>query len=211
MGNGNRLARSPDGKLLVTAGGESKARLWDATTGLPVAAFDGLLARPQFGPRAGLLAGIGEGNSPRLWNLKTNKEVLLPAGPILGFAPDLSHAAYVNSDGTEAQFYDLSERKNKGKVTGKGLRCVGFSADGQLAALGGEQLVIVSEPGTGNVRARLSVPASSPIVAAALAADGKTLAYMTRSLEARGGQMVGRGARQRITAGPRHRCLGTLA
>ena len=109
-----RVAFSPDGKLLATADGDGTVRLWNPATGQPIGAPLQPPALPTchrvaFSPDGKLLASAGGDGTVRLWDPVTGQ----PAGSALlgtqrragvpgevAFSPDGKLLATADGDGT---------------------------------------------------------------------------------------------------------------
>lgn len=75
FGHGSRvncINFSPDGNLLVTGGGDNKARVWEAATGDNLARLtehEDLVIRTAFNPHGSLIASVSWDGTIRLWGL----------------------------------------------------------------------------------------------------------------------------------------------
>jgi WD40 repeat protein/serine/threonine protein kinase len=103
-----RLALSPDGKKLATAGWDLVGRIWDLRSGAPLT--PPLLHRWRlyaiaFSPNGTLVATASEDHTARLWDAVTGRPIsppLLHEGEVLDvhFSPDSSALLTASSDGT---------------------------------------------------------------------------------------------------------------
>jgi WD40 repeat protein len=166
------LAVSPDGKLIVTAGGDNSVRLWDAASGKQVRQIDGPAADnnqlaaigfvmsgapPAFSRDGRLLAiGWGDGNID-VWDMQTGKRAQQLKGhqlppTSLAFAPNGKALASAGMDG-RVLWWDAT--------TGKMVRVI----HGKPVGEEGPEIPNVVE--VGGATALLSI---------AMAPDGRTLA-----------------------------------
>ena len=85
----------PDGRHLVTAGGDNTARVWDVNTGLagPVLPHSQLVTRASFSPDGGRIVTASYDATARIWDATTGVELTPPMEHSKGvlqaaFAPD---------------------------------------------------------------------------------------------------------------------------
>src|SRR5262249_10770150 len=74
----NRVAYSPDGKLLASCGGDNVGRIWEADTGKERHCCVGHTEFPTSlacAPDGKILAAGGTDNTIRIWDARTGKEV----------------------------------------------------------------------------------------------------------------------------------------
>jgi WD40 repeat protein len=130
----NRVAFSPDSKLLATANADKIIRLWDAATGKEERKFTAANEEP------GLLAFSGDGKTLvsagkkdsvlRLWDVATGKELQKVSGPrggallALALSPDGKKVSTASRDG-RMRFWDLGKpaeaMESPGPLTAKDL------------------------------------------------------------------------------------------
>ncbi len=155
------LAFLPDGRRLAAGASDGRVILWDVDSGREQMQLDRGLRLPINGMAIShdgrLLAaagGIGAG-AVSLWDLETAKPLQpasLPAGgePV-AFAPDQAIlAARATSPAGSIGLVDLDGDRAISNIPSGGARCVAFSPDGRMVAVGGDdEIVTVLEAGTG--------------------------------------------------------------
>jgi WD40 repeat protein len=138
---------SPDGKALVTGGGQNSLRIWEVSTGRgrPLTGHAILVSAAAFSPdgrtlatAAGNVFDSGFRGQVSLWDPNSGERLLQKAsieGGVwsLAFAPDgLSFAT--GGGGQTVNFWDSSLNRSRSLEQGTGVRCVAFSPDGRLLA-----------------------------------------------------------------------------
>jgi WD40 repeat protein/serine/threonine protein kinase len=147
----NAAAFSPNGKLVVTADMDNKARLWDCDTGrligepisVPEKATAGIAAA-AFSPDGGTILTAGSvSGKVRFWDVKTRQEI----GPILQHGDGVQSVVYspngklvlTGSFDRTAQLWDANTHAARGKplAPGKGyILAVAFHPDGKTFVTG---------------------------------------------------------------------------
>jgi WD40 repeat protein len=165
------VAFSPDGSLLVTAGRDKTARLWQVPSGKPVQTLAGhtwIVNHAAFSPDGSLLVTASSDNTARLWQVPSGKPVKTLAGHQsmvnhAAFSPDGSLLVTASSDKT-ARLWQVPSGKPVKTLAGhtNTVRHAAFSPDGSL-------LVTASYDNT--ARLLWQVPSGKPV---------KTLAGHTR-------------------------------
>ena len=178
---------SPDGKLLVTGGGEinkpGKVKVWDTQTGQELLALEGH-ALPVvgvcFSPDGKQIASSSM--EVKVWDAVTGEEVLTLKGHSMGvygvcFSPDGKQIASASYDGT-VKVWDARTGKEllAFEVLGDSVRNVCFSPDGKRLASGtGKGLVKLWDAQTG--KELLSIKGHFGVVTSvSFSPDGQRLA-----------------------------------
>jgi WD40 repeat protein len=198
-----RLAFSPDGKLLAAAG-QRGIRLWDVAAGKVVQQLpERMVYELAFAPDSKLLAA-GGGSSIRLWEPATGKQLLIRdghKGEVESITPSPNGKILASTSYSEGTFclWDSVTGKLLHQPTGVEIagRDAGFSADGKLVATGGHDgFVHLWVAATGKEARRFPLQASGPeepapfVDAVRLSPDGKRLAAVVRLDERRPSQII---------------------
>jgi WD40 repeat protein len=183
-GNGERarcVALSPDNRWIVS-GGTDGVRVWDAATGKLLR----FIPRPRLVVGVWVLAGgtrlglVDSNEGFFLYEPMTGKYVATLPGRPLGVSPDGSLlATRSGAGGTEVAVWQAANAKEYARFKGHAqpVGGMGFSADGKLAASGGQDLTVqVWETATGKVTQTLKGATRADIDRVRMSADGKIVA-----------------------------------
>jgi WD40 repeat protein len=188
-GGVTKMAFSPDGTLLASAGGDQKVWLWDTAKRAPVKTLSGHsnnVLSVAFSPDGTLLASAGADRTILLWDIATGaprgKPLSGHTGSVLGvaFSPDGKLLASAGSDQTVRLWYTATGAParvpalfgHQNAVFG-----VAFSPDGKLLASAGvDATVRLWDTATGAPRGEPLKGHAGVVYAVAFSPDGKLLA-----------------------------------
>jgi WD40 repeat protein/transcriptional regulator with XRE-family HTH domain len=140
---------SHDGRVLVTAGADGTARLWDVASHQPLTALEGHADRlfdAEFSPDDRILATAGKDGTARLWDTASHQQIatLATGGPghaLYGatFSHDGRVLVTAGDDGT-ARLWDVASRQQITTLTGHTGPVHGaeFSPDDRVLATAGD-------------------------------------------------------------------------
>jgi len=131
---------SPDGKLIVSAGGDNTPRIWDAKTGELFGTLAGHVRRVlcvAFSPDGKRIVSGSDDNTLKVWDVRTRKVLRTLTGHTGGVV-----SAAFSSDGKQivtgsgdnkVKVWDANTGKLFGTLAGhvRAVRCVAFSPDGK--------------------------------------------------------------------------------
>jgi WD40 repeat protein len=170
-------AFSPDGKLVVTAGGGGQARVFGADTGRRVRTLPhgGHLTAASFSPDGSIIVTAGDDGFARLWNAETGTllHALKHAGPVTSatFSPQGSLLATTSADGS-ARIWDVSTGRLLHRLEHQHpVKSASFSGDGRLL------VTVLKDPGSR--AARVFDVRSGRLVRRLVQKDGVTCAQFS--------------------------------
>jgi WD40 repeat protein len=185
---------SPDGRRLVTAGGDAAAQVWDAQTGqqvgtLPVHADDRVTSAAFAGDGRSMATGEGDG-TVRVWDADTFAlRVELPSdqGVVhhVAFATDRPTLLVTGGDDGTARVWATDTRAEVARLAGHGstaVRGVTFSSDGHLLlTVGDNGMAVTWQTSDWRHVADLVDPAHDALVAGAFSVDNRRVATAGQS------------------------------
>jgi WD40 repeat protein len=179
-------AYSPDGRLIVTASADGVARIWNASSGTPVATLRGggtSLSSAAFSPDGRLVVTGDIAGGARVWDWRAGRQTAVLRHPAhvtsAAFGPDGSTVLTASADGI-ARLWDV----DSGRVVVElrpprrtPLFGAAFSPDGGLVVTAGADGVArVWNVASRSTLAELRSGTGAPLLSAAFSPDGRLVA-----------------------------------
>jgi WD40 repeat protein len=182
------MAVSADGKRIVTASNDNTARLWDGSTGAPLAILSGHTGHvnnARFSPDGTRVVTASEDNTARIWNAETGAQVVTLTGHSDGvtsaeFSPDGTRVVTASQDDT-ARLWDAETGAALTTLSGHTdtVRSAMFSADGsRVVTASADNTARLWDTTTGKVLATLRH--IGPVRGAMFSPDGARIVTWSR-------------------------------
>ncbi|TWT81443.1 Serine/threonine-protein kinase PknB [Planctomycetes bacterium CA13] len=180
-----KVAFSPNGKHVASAGRDSTIKIWDAETGQEIVTLTGhtnQVGGVAFSPDGSRLASASFDNTIKLWDTRTYREINTLTGhtklvACVAFSPNGKLLASASDDAT-IKLWDVSSGRDINTLTGhRGeIGCVAFNANGtRLASASVDKTIKIWDAQTGEETTTLTGHAAI-VISVAFSPDGAHLA-----------------------------------
>jgi WD40 repeat protein/mono/diheme cytochrome c family protein len=181
----NAMAFSRDGKLAASASNDKSVRIYDIEAGRDLRRCVGHTASVwcvDFSPDGTKLLSGGKDGTVRLWDVETGRELLkldahLDLVSSVSFSPNGKRALSAGYD-HEVQLWNLERGERVAGFSFAGAKYIhtlAFAPEGNLALVGGENVVYLIDANTGKVQRKLEGH-TAWVTAAVFSSDGKKVA-----------------------------------
>ena len=147
---------SGDGRLIVTAGGDDSARIWDAASGRELLRIQhgSSLDTAWFSPNGTYVVTVGDDGRSRVWRTDSGARVS-ETGPAARGAFNKDESRFVTSGEEDAALWD-TRTWQKIRTMKDGTTVSSFSEDGRVLLTVDSEAAVLSDQLTGRTRARLN-------------------------------------------------------
>ncbi|MCC5656806.1 serine/threonine protein kinase [Nostoc sp. XA010] len=184
------VAISPDGKTIVSSGGDRKIKLWNLATGKQISSLDGHSQQVNvvaISPDGKTLVSGSDDNTIKIWNLATRKQIRTLTGHsdsvhALAISAD-SETLVSGSDDNTIKIWNLATGEQIRTLTGHTfwVRSLAISPNGVILASGSFDKTIKIWNLTKGYSIRTLEGNYQTVTAVAISPDGKTLASASRN------------------------------